>query len=133
MSTSCARSASTPKLFAGVMSGNKHRASCKCGWCNKTRLSQVRLLADVEAAWFGAMLDGEGCVHIAKRGVTLDIGNTEVELIATALRVAGTGSILKRRGTNKPFWVWWLGRQNDVADLLHQLAPYSIKAQEVLA
>ena len=100
----------------------------------------VRELAPVEAAWIGAMIDGEGSIYrcTGQVGHRMEFGNTEVELVATMLRVVGAGKVylLNNRASNLvgklPIWRWYLYPANDVAALIEQIAPYSIKAQKWL-
>ena len=94
--------------------------------------SQVRTLSDVEAAYVGAMLDGEG--HIG-REPHIYVTNTNVEIIATLLRAIGLGRVTP--GSMGPqnrlqVWRYALTRINDVFALLPQIVSYSMKAQECL-
>ena len=93
---------------------------------------QVRQLTAVEAAWLGAMVDGEG--HITGPYNHLYVTNTNVEIISTILRLIGIGRV--SMGTKVPgmktVWRFALTRINDLAALFPQLSPYSMKAQEVL-
>ena len=99
-----------------------------------TMPSSLRTLLPTEAAWLGAMLDGEGHISFVVKHKTphVVISNTEVELVATALRITQAGSISTREqnglGT-KRMWEWTLHRSSEVPALLAQLQPYSLKAQ----
>ncbi len=94
--------------------------------------AQVRQLRDVEAAWLGAIIDGEG--HITGPYNHLYVTNTNVEIISTTLRILGVGRV--SMGTQVPgmktVWRFALTRMNDLAVLFPQLSPYSMKVQEVL-
>ena len=100
-------------------------------WSNDT----VRVLSDVEAAWVGAMIDGEGGVRPMRHSNGLDypsieFTNCDVELIATMLRVVGAGTIKpKQDAGHTQCWVWALRRAKPVASILPQIRPYSVKAQ----
>ena len=105
---------------------------------------KVRTLSDVEAAWVGAMIDGEGSIYrcVGRSPYRMDFANTEVELVATMLRLVGSGCVgyvngkpSERRAFIKHIkdaWRWYLYPINDIAALLEQIAPYSIKAQKWL-
>ena len=103
----------------------------------------IRLLSDVECAWIGAMIEGEGCLTHEPRktsfGWRLIVCSTAVETIATLLRLVGAGTINARPSRYphaKPQWVWSLNKQNDVRALLKNILPYLTDkkklAQEVL-
>lgn len=97
-----------------------------------------------EAAWIGAMLEGEGTVSLRfdERGyedVDLVIYNSEVETIATCLRVIGDGCVYYRGkrlsskwpgSGSKEQWAWSLQRKPAVRDLLRQIIPYLTGKQD---
>ena len=106
--------------------------------------SQVRTLSPVEAAWVGAMVEGEGCIRILttsarghKQG-RMDVTNTEVETNATILRLVGDGGVHHDMGAgrNKRVWRWGLASKLSVISLLKQIIPYLTgkreKAQEMV-
>ncbi len=82
-----------------------------------------------EAAWVGAMIEGEGGVYCYKKHgaqPSVQVCNTEVETIATILRLVGDGnvSVQKKVRPYKDLWQWSLSAVNSVADLLPQVTPY---------
>ena len=104
----------------------------------KEQPSRLVQMAEIERAYLGAWLDSDGCVahrHGAIWAITLS--NTEVEHIATALRLTQAGSVSftpyrpKNQYGKKTLWRWSLQRRAEVADFLQQVRPYSIKAQRV--
>ncbi len=115
--------------------------SCAIRWRYKhgrgprrLRLSRVREMTSVEAAWVGAMLEGEGSIAPPYRGQCsgiMTIYSTEVETIATCLRLVGDGGVQFRlprptpeRKSHKPQWMWVLTGVLPVQDFLRQVVPY---------
>ncbi len=98
--------------------------------------SRLRNMTEVEAAYLGAMIDGEGCITNSGRGHRqIKFGNTDIELISACLRATGIGGIELRlpRGLSKlPLWIWNVGRAQEIEDLCRRIAPYSMKAQREL-
>ena len=98
--------------------------------------SRLRNVSEVEAAYLGALLDGEGCITNTSGGHRqLRVGNTDLELISACLRATGIGnvSLQKPRELQKlNLWRWEVGRAQEVEDLCHRLALYSFKAQREL-
>ncbi len=136
-----------------------HLTSQRCPACNVRGLKgrghlrrgfephPVRALADAEAAWLGAMIEGEGTIylrqqigHHTKPHVEIRVGNTEVETIATCLRLAGAGRVhpdpRNGNGRHRPMWYWSLSADSSVCSLLPQIIPYLTgkreRAQEAL-
>lgn len=109
--------------------------------------AQIRELSAVEAAWLGAMVDGEGSIVLRKltngsEQVIVQVCNSNVEIISTCLRLAGEGCIYLRTMTRQPehwlpVWFWIITRQKSVQKLLLQILPYLAgkreKAEHALA
>ena len=59
-------------------------------------------------------------------GAAVQIGSTEVETVATCLRLTQAGSVMfaPQKNDQKPMWNWYLGRINDVYVFLQQVLPY---------
>ncbi len=106
--------------------------------------STVRNLQPEEAAWIGAMIEADGSVsvRIDNRGyedIDLHFYNSEVETVATMLRLVGEGNIYYRgkrisskwptAGT-KPQWAWSLQKKPSVRALLPQIIPYLTGKQD---
>ncbi len=101
---------------------------------SRLRASLVRQMTSVEAAWVGAMLEGEGSIALpygSNRIGIVTIYNTEVETIATCLRLVGDGGVQFRRprpspkyDSKKPQWMWVLSGQLPIRDFLRQVVPY---------
>ena len=109
------------------------------------KLHQVRRgrdLTEIEAAWLGAMVEGEGSVIWRKSATcrrrsqaVLQVCNSDVEVIATCLRLAGTGCVYLRTMTKqpphwKPVWFWLVSAQRDIVYLLSRIHPYLTSKQE---
>lgn len=103
---------------------------------------QPRSLRDMtvdQAAYVGAMIEAEGSVTIAsptcKSKARVTVVNTDLEVISALVRATGAGSVhlSHARTAQKPVWVWWLSRWNDVQPLVAQCAAYSTKLQRVQA
>lgn len=115
-----------------------------CIMSNRKTKCDVLPMSECAAAWLGALLDGEGSVYKAKghagrrrRLPWIAIANTEVELIATCLRITGAGTIQTRLQPSAAFgsrrmWCWMCQKVADVPVLLQRLAPYSLKAQKAI-
>lgn len=111
----------------------------------KRQPATARDMSEVERAWVGAMLEGEGSTFIhpdyrdSRPSFTphIGIGNTEIEVISAIVRATGLGGVSSReKGSSlgsKRMWVWQTNAWNDVLALLPQLLPYSTKAQKLWA
>lgn len=97
----------------------------------------VRDMSDAEAAWVGAMIEGEGnFVHQPagkngrlSHGAEVLVHNTEVETVATCLRLVGDGTInvvLPRahRMATMPLWRWRTAKHRSMRKLLPQIIPF---------
>ncbi|KKN84431.1 hypothetical protein LCGC14_0288930 [marine sediment metagenome] len=121
----------------------------------------VRTMSDVEAAWVGAMIEGEGSIRLRGRlkpGVWVPIGahtrdrlddvdqispmgvdfySTDVETIATMLRLTGCGTVYYREPrpdyvspngaqafAKKPSWQWVVQYKELVRGICAQIQPY---------
>lgn len=103
----------------------------------KRRPSRVRQMTPVEAAWVGAMVEGEGSLylHKASRNFHLAVGNTEVETISTLLRFTNDGTVYCQRPAEKNvrrkiLWIWSVTAQEAITDILRQVIPYLTGKQE---
>lgn len=111
--------------------------------------SHIHRLVDVVAAWLGAMVEGEGSITIRQSrkrgfdGIQIVVASTEVETIATCLRLSGGGHVQpqfrsRRNGRlgDRTMWYWIVTRHNEVTDFLPQIIPYLTgkreKAEEAL-
>ena len=97
-----------------------------------------------ERAWVGAMIEGEGHIHIGRRqrgslfGFVI-VTICDIETISTLLRLVGDGTVHmpRRRAPNhlQP-WTWILSPMRSMADLLPQVIPYltskRVRAEELL-
>jgi len=95
--------------------------------------SEIREMAEIECAWVGALIEGEG--HIAKNQAHVSVAMTEIEPIATLLRLTGAGTIMyqEKNGGDpryKPIWWWELHRKLSILALLEQISPYLASTQE---
>ncbi len=95
----------------------------------------------VEAAWVGAMVEGEGGIYCYPQHdyqPRVAVSNTSVETLSTVLRLVGDGGISFNSGARqgKGVWQWHLAAVNSVVDLLPQIIPYLTdkreRAEEVL-
>jgi len=100
----------------------------------------------LEKVYIGACLGTDGCAYYSKtksagsnKGwrYTLDFGGEGelgIELVSNFLRMTGAGSVYHVSNT-KPnnFWKWTVGARNTVYDIIEQVAPFSVKAQKMLA
>lgn len=96
----------------------------------------MRVLSSVEAAWLGALVEGEGCVQITYRSKEgrsdcwrVYVGSTEIETISTILRLVGDGKIycvFPTKLARKILWKWQLSSKQAVHDFMCQLRPYLI-------
>lgn len=90
-----------------------------------------------EQAWIGAMIEAEGSVskpygpHLQWR---IGVGNTDLEIISALLRVTGVGTIHLQPPSKlgrKTCWTWQVQAANDVAAIVKQCAPYSMKLRRI--
>lgn len=100
------------------------------GWKTRIRTSEARAMTPVEAAWVGAMIEGEGHVSPKLHGklsVNFSVSNTSVEIISTLLRFTGVGRVYfqsLKPGVWKPVWLWRLTRMVDVEAVGKQVRPF---------
>lgn len=99
----------------------------------------MRDMSEVECAYIGALVDGEGCVCQTRdkyRYWQVRVGNTDPELISVLLRATGAGCVYGQAKNSawgtKPISVWQLAKQNDVLCLARRCAPFSFKLQRIL-
>lgn len=107
------------------------------GKCSTPALpASIREMSLTEAAWVGAMIEGEGsvgCTGRRRQPVEVRVFNTEVETIATCLRLTGGGSVYlhkERRARRKNCWTWAVQRIEDLRVLLPQIIPFLTGKQE---
>lgn len=93
-------------------------------------------MSEPERAYVGMAVDTDGhiCIPVSSKPKSWRVGfsNTQVELVATILRVVGAGRVhyvAPYKNHPQPGWVWYLSSYYDVVSLLHQIKPYSLKAQ----
>lgn len=95
--------------------------------------SSLRVMSEIEAAYVSALIDTDGCVSCdGGRYWRIEFTNTEVELIATILRLTGVGRVYHRNRQGNACWDWGVYRISDVIALMKQLQPFSLKIQRVL-
>ena len=86
------------------------------------------------------MIEAEGCVHVAppqpdrtlSKSPRIFVVNTDVEIIATLLRLVGDGIVYLHKSkqaradgyARKPLWIWALATRSGFRDLAPQIAPY---------
>jgi len=99
-------------------------------------------MGDIETAWVGAMIDGEGTIQIyrdlpGRRGISVHVRviNTEVEIISTLLRLVGAGSVHYHRPSpnglgHKDQWIWDIGRRAQARSLLQRIWPFLAAKRE---
>lgn len=104
------------------------------------KTSRVRKMSTVEAAYVGAMIDGEGCIRAQKPGASygIDLTNSDLEIISALIRATGIGTVYahgqNRRAPHwKLCWAWRAHRKEDALDIARQCAPFSTKCQKLLA
>lgn len=113
----------------------------KCQTQHRTlRPTFVQNLSSEAAAWVGAMLEGEGSICWDKPNspnntyrLRVIVANTEVETIATCLRLVGAGRVttqVPKRKNTKRIWMWVLARRSDLIEFLPQVIPYLTGKQE---
>ena len=122
---------------AEIKSGGKTGKCLSCSRLGTGAPPTVRHLSDVEVAWLAAMIDTDGYITLRSNNarrrpfVVIGVANTDVEIISTALRLAGAGTVvggMTPLGT-KMLWQWRLWGRKDTASLLQQLRSMSIKIQ----
>lgn len=104
----------------------------------RLRPCQVREMSIDERAWVGAMIEAEGSVgkpYGQYRQWRITVVNTDPEILSALLRATGVGIVgLKTRAKQwqrKPCFGWSVQAQLDVAGIVNQCAPYSMKLQQV--
>jgi hypothetical protein len=109
-------------------------------------LTPIKQMTEGQAAWVGAMIEAEGCVHLYPAGksrstrehVHISVVNTDVEVISTLLRFVGAGTVTfypPRPGAlgKKNCWKWRLSRQHQVRALAPQVSPWmTVKGQKMV-
>jgi hypothetical protein len=99
-----------------------------------------RRIREPEAAWLGALIDGEGSVIYKKRdgsprSLRLQICNTDPELLSSCLRVTQLGTVYSvphNQPNWRPAFHWVLQDKVAVENLLRRISKYSAKAQRAL-
>ena len=106
------------------------------GWAGRYRPAQLRDMTEAEAAYVGAMIDGEGTVYFHPNGgIKVQFVNTNVEYVSAFLRATGVGRVHCRRGDERKLdlFIWQINAHNDVVALAERCSMYSTKLQRVLA
>ncbi len=102
------------------------------------RPSRMKEITEVEAAWIGSMIEGEGSA-LMRHTEWYDhpmvvVVNTDPEIHSVFLRILGMGSIFYKKPekiSHKPCFVWNCTRYNEVVDLLKACKKYSMKLQRL--
>ena len=108
-------------------------------------------MTDAEAAWMGAIFEGEGSVVVemypARSGSThllprirVTVNNSDPEVLSACLRLTRAGRVTYRRAatekgpirSTRPQFVWAVQAINAALDFLRQVSPYSWKAQSAV-
>jgi len=112
-------------------SGNRTACSRECGYMVRRRKGEpCRVIHPSLCSRLAGLVDGEGCIGIARSGNTIhvrvDIGSTDERLVRLLQRITGIGSIVERPPKKKEHSVSWHWRvQCDGAEgFLQQIAPY---------
>lgn len=97
----------------------------------------MRSMSEPEAAYVGALLDGEGWVtNVVGSGPLITIGNTGIEIISALLRSTGMGAVYYApkplRNGNWAQYRWSVLKRADATALCERVKEYSIKAQWLL-
>ena len=115
--------------------------SCDASFKNRGRAffrpTQVREMEPIEAAWVGALIEGEGFLGKlgSSHGYGIVVGSTSVETIATLLRLTGVGRVHHGAAAscNFPMWYWTIGVRNDILRLGPQILPFLTDKQDRLS
>lgn len=110
------------------------------GRTNAFMKSRVRQMSEVEAAWVGAIIEGEGYVVVApkhsKHKAKMGVVNTDPEVLSALLRLTGAGSVgqvgrSRSKWSKKMCFTWQVQRWREVQDLARLCSPYCMKLQKV--
>jgi len=111
-------------------------------WKRLDKTTTIREMLPEEAGYVGALVDGEGSIYCRPTGTgTLQVSNTEIELISALLRATGAGTVTAYWPSGGGYapkkkyqlqFVWSLARLPDLEKVLIQIAPFSLKAQKLL-
>jgi hypothetical protein len=87
--------------------------------------------------WLAGFFDGEGCVHLPKRGVDISIANTDRGIIRLIARRTGVG-IINEISYSRPEWKtkyhWRVRNYPHAAKFLSRVIPYlSLKHDSAIA
>ena len=99
--------------------------------------TRARTMTDVESAWFGALIEGEGHISWGARTRALVVGSTCLETLEVLQRLSGVGSIITRKQhtgpitQRKPQWRWAMYGQRDVVHILSQISDYLTSKREL--
>ena len=101
-----------------------------------------------DRVWLAAMIDGEGCLYIHKRGeglhagngyyrkndtysMGLEVSNTMLPIIERCLQVAKCGTISKKQaGPRRQALYSWSVRSNEAKSVVREVYPYLIGKQQ---
>ena len=94
--------------------------------------ASARVMLPTEAAWLAGFFDGEGTHQHDRRGKNglccqMTINSTRRPALLYCQEITGIGRVLPQKlmpPQRKRQWRWSVSRQNDVANLLHQMRPY---------
>ena len=101
-----------------------------------TMKKSTRKMSEIEKAYVGAMIDGEGGFYeYSNQALKIRLGNSDYEIISALLRATGVGKVYwfpRRKPHHKDALHWTVLRRNDVIDIAKQIRKYSSKAQKLL-
>lgn len=103
----------------------------------RRRKPPIRQLTQVEAAWMGALIEGEGSTFFRRddhrRGsAIIQVANTDPELMSVCLRVVQTGHVTVNRIRHGKLQMQWALAGNEAVDLAEQLTGFCAKTEKLL-
>ena len=120
------------------------------------RPSHVRVMAAVECAWVGAVIDTDGTAmythsnHGRRPRATIQFyqmpNEMGLELLSALFRATGVGYLTNHHApklheatygnrvihSRTPLWGWGINARNEVMDIIRQCWPYSVKLQRLM-
>jgi hypothetical protein len=82
----------------------------------------------VDVAWLAGLFEGEGHIRLIRhQTVQLDVRMTDEDVLRRALRISGCGNVTgpytPSQPNRKPFWVWSVGKREEVREVLEAIYP----------